>query len=96
MQLLRNQASAVTTPPVPAPTGPIAVSFSVSGAGTVSAQAVLEGTIDGVSFYPVATLSASGTASGQDGGALQSPWPQLRVRLTQVTGQASLDVHGGR
>lgn len=60
--------------------------LSVSGAGAVSAEAVVEGGHDGQGWITVATLKAAGTVYATDGGPLETNWPLMRARLTAVSG----------
>jgi len=64
--------------------------LTVSGSGSVSASAVIEGSHDGQGWINVATLSAAGTAYATDGGTFETFWPQLRARLVTVTGSATV------
>lgn len=64
--------------------------LAVQGSGSVTAQAVIEGSHDGQGWINIATLSASGTGYGSDGGTLETYWPQVRARLVSVTGSATV------
>lgn len=60
--------------------------LAVTGAGAVSAQAVVEGGHDGTGWIPIVTLDANGTGYATDGGPVETNWPLMRARLTAVTG----------
>ncbi len=62
--------------------------LTCEGAGSVSASAVVEGSHDGQGWINIATLSASGTNYATDGGTFESLYPQMRARITAVTGNA--------
>jgi len=64
--------------------------LSVQGSGSVSASAVVEGSHDGQGWLNIATLEASGTTYGTDGGTFETLFPQVRCRLTAVTGTATV------
>lgn len=64
--------------------------LSVQGAGAVSAAAAIEGSHDGLGWINIATLSASGNAYATDGGTFETFFPQVRARLTAVTGTATV------
>lgn len=64
--------------------------LAVQGTGSVSASAVIEGSHDGQGWINIATLNASGTGYGADGGTLETYWPQVRARLTAVSGAATI------
>lgn len=64
--------------------------LTVQGAGSVSASVVIEGSHDGQGWINIASLSASGTAYATDGGTFETFWPQLRARITAVTGNATV------
>lgn len=64
--------------------------LSVQGSGSVSASAVVEGSHDGLGWLNIATLEASGTNYGTDGGTFETFFPQVRCRLTAVTGTATV------
>lgn len=64
--------------------------LAVQGAGSVSASAVVEGSHDGQGWITIATMSASGSGYATDGGTFETYFPQVRARLTAVTGTATL------
>jgi hypothetical protein len=64
--------------------------LAVQGQGSVAAQCVVEGSHDGQGWLTVATLDASGTGYGTDGGTFETFYPQVRARLTSVTGTATV------
>ncbi|HEK0719539.1 TPA: hypothetical protein SMP42_002620 [Pseudomonas aeruginosa] len=66
--------------------------LSVSGSGTVSAQAVVEGSQDSIGWITIVSLNASGTDYATDGGPVETNWPLMRARLTSVSGTATLHV----
>lgn len=68
----------------------MSLQLAVTGSGSVSASAVLEGSHDGQGWINIATLSASGTNYGTDGGTFETFFPLVRGRLTAVTGTATL------
>jgi hypothetical protein len=51
---------------------------------------MIEGSHDGQGWINIATLSASGTNYGTDGGTFETFFPQVRARLTAVTGTATV------
>jgi hypothetical protein len=64
--------------------------LAVQGAGAVSSTAVIEGSHDGQGWINIATLSAGGTNYAADGGTFETFFPQVRARLTAVTGTATV------
>jgi hypothetical protein len=64
--------------------------LAVKGSGSVAANAVIEGSHDGLGWINIATLNASGTDYASDGGTLETYWPQVRARLVTVTGTATI------
>ena len=60
--------------------------LTASGSGQVSAEAIVEGSHDGVGWMPIVTLSASGAVYATDGGPVETHWPLMRARLTSVSG----------
>lgn len=68
--------------------------LAVAGSGSVSATAVIEGSHDGLGWINISTLNASGTSYGTDGGTLETYWPQVRARITAVTGGTATVYYG--
>lgn len=69
--------------------------LAVTGAGTVSATAAIEGSHDGQGWINIATISASGTTGyGTDGGTFETYYPQIRARLTAVSGGTATVYYG--
>lgn len=67
----------------------------VTGSGTVTATAVVEGTNDPTGtngWQTIATLNASGTTSASDSVVVQHTWAQLRARSTALTGTGAAAV----
>lgn len=64
--------------------------FQLTGfvsASTGSAVVVVEGTLDGVNFVTIDTLTLTlGTAITSDSGADSDPWITVRGRVTTLTG----------
>lgn len=60
--------------------------LAVSGSGAVSAEAVVEGSHDGIGWIPIVTLTATGTDYATDGGPVETSWPRMRARLTAISG----------
>lgn len=56
----------------------------------MSAKAIVEGSHDGQGWIPIATLTASGTNYATDGGPVETRWPLMRSRLTEVSGGTAI------
>lgn len=90
MTVLINAATAVTTSQsVAGVSKDMAFSLAVVGTGTVSASAMIEGSVNGVDWFPLATLTASGTTRAADGGNVRATWTSLRARLTAISGTSA-------
>lgn len=50
----------------------------------VKAVAKLEGSMDNENWIRIATLTAEGDGSAQDGGPIETFWPLYRVRVIEV------------
>lgn len=63
-----------------------AVGSTSSGAGT--ATVLIEGSLDGVNYDLLGTLTLSWTnpATGSDSVAINAAWPRVRFRVTAITG----------
>lgn len=69
--------------------------LAVTGSGTVSASAVVEGSHDGQGWINISTINASGTSGyGSDGGTFETYYPQIRARITAVSGGSATVYYG--
>ena len=58
----------------------------VTGTGALTATVLIEGSLNGVDWYTVATLSLSGTTRATAGNASNTPWALVRANVTARTG----------
>lgn len=68
----------------------ISCQLTCEGSGSVSATAVIEGSHDGQGWINISTLNASGSNYATDGGTFETYYPQVRARITAVTGTAKV------
>jgi hypothetical protein len=68
------------------------VDASVSGAGSVSAEVIIEASNDAVSnnWLPIKTITLSGTTSVADGHIFVAPWKFIRARLVSISGTGAV------
>lgn len=72
--------------------GTITGQLKVTGTGAVTAEGVLEGSLnpaDANGWDTIMTLSASGTTNAKDSGSAICAYPWVRFRLTTLTGTAA-------
>ena len=72
------------TPFQPPPSG--CYQATVVGTGAVSATVVIEASIDGESWLTLSTITLSGTTSASDGFVAAGGWPNVRARLSAISG----------
>jgi hypothetical protein len=61
------------------------VQATLADTTTPEATVVVEGSADGVGWVTLATLTLSG-ALASEGFVLAAPWPQIRARVTAISG----------
>lgn len=59
---------------------------TVVGTGSVSATVLIEVSIDGVSWMTLSTITLSGTTSASDGFVAAGGWPNVRSRVSAISG----------
>ncbi len=62
------------------------VQAKVTGDGAVTAEIDIEGSVNGVDYETLATISLDDTDEAHDGVALDAPWTYIRANLTAITG----------
>lgn len=62
---------------------------TVVGTGAVSATVLIEVSIDGVSWMTLATITLSGTTSHSDGFVAAGGWPNVRARVSAISGTSA-------
>lgn len=62
---------------------------TVSGTGAVSATVVIEASIDGGSWLTLSTITLSGTTSASDGFVAAGGWPNVRARVSAISGTSA-------
>lgn len=69
---------------------------AVAGTGAVSATVIIDVSLDGANWLPLATLAMAGTTTASDGFAMSAPWEFVRPRVSAISGTgASVDVWFG-
>ncbi|MBP8788747.1 MAG: hypothetical protein KBE22_03255 [Candidatus Accumulibacter sp.] len=86
---MQTMLSAVTTTvtgtPFSNPAGG-AYQATVVGTGAVGATVVFEVSIDGVGWLTLSTVTLSGTTTATDGFVAVGGWPNIRARVSAVSG----------
>lgn len=59
---------------------------TVDGTGAVSATVLIEASVDGANWLTLATISLSGTTSATDGFVAAGGWPNVRARVSAISG----------
>ena len=86
MQTMLSAVTGTTTgKPFASPAGG-AFQATVVGSGAVSATVVFEVSIDGANWLTLSTLSLSGTTTDTDGFVAVGGWPNIRARVTAISG----------
>jgi len=62
------------------------VQAKVTGTGALVAEIDIEGSVNGVDYEVLATISLDDDDSAHDGVALDAPWTYIRANLTTLTG----------
>ena len=83
--LLSAVTTTVTGSPQSHPGGGV-YQASVTGTGSVSATVVFEVSINGVGWLTLATVTLSGTTTATDGFAAVGGWPNVRARVSAISG----------
>ena len=86
--MLSAVATTVTGNPFSNPAGG-AYQATVAGTGAVSATVVFEVSIDGANWLTLATVTLSGTTSATDGFIAVGGWPNVRARVSAISGTSA-------
>lgn len=89
MQTLLSAATTTATGLPLANPGGGAYQATVTGTGTVGATVVIEVSIDGVGWLALSTLTLSGTTSATDGFIAAGGWPNVRARVSAISGTSA-------
>ena len=86
--MLNGVTTTVTGNPFAAPSGGT-YQATVVGTGAVGATVVFEASIDANSWLTLATLTLAGTTSASDGFVAAGGWPNVRARVSAVSGTSA-------
>lgn len=86
--MLNAVTTTVTGAPLQNPAGGC-FQATVNGTGAVSATVLVEVSIDGVGWLTLATITLSGTTSATDGFVAAAGWPNVRARVSAISGTSA-------
>lgn len=96
--LIKTKSPAVSSPVNCIHSTHIAVQMSATATGLaqgqkVIADAVIEGSLDGIGWFTIAELSANGSDYATDGGAFETLWSYIRARVKSVSNNTAVEVY---